>query len=282
MGLVQMMANAENGNASEDYTFSMETDASVVLGQILAGDVDIALVPANVAAVLYQKTQGGVTVLNINTLGVLYFVSGDESIVNVSDLRGKTIALTGKGTTPDYALQKLLSAAGVSLDEVQLEYKAEATEVASLLASDSSVVGFLPQPFVTAALKQNEALSIRISAQEAWQEAFGMELVTGVTIVRNAFLQENEAAVRTFLQEEKASAEKALADVETTAELVAQYGIVEKAPVAAAALPYCNITYMDGTAMKTALAAYLEMLFEMDAASVGGALPENDFYYNGL
>lgn len=282
MGLVNLMQQSENGMASNEYTFSMETDASVVLGQMISGDEDIALLPANVAAVLYQKTGQGIKVLNINTLGVLYFVSGDESIQSAEDLRGKTIALTGKGTTPDYALQKLLAAAGITLEEVTLEYKAEATEVASLLANDSTIVGFLPQPFVTAALKQNDALSIRISADEAWKEFFGTELVTGVTVVRTEFLEAHEAAVREFLAEEKTSIEMALSDVDATAELIARYGIVEKAPVAKAALPYCNIAYRDGETMKSALSAYLTTLFEMDPAAVGGALPGDDFYYEGL
>ncbi|MDE7284140.1 MAG: ABC transporter substrate-binding protein [Lachnospiraceae bacterium] len=282
MGLVYLMNRSEKGEAVNNYSFTMVAAADELLPKMVSGDLDIVLVPSNVASVLYSKTEGGVSVIDINTLGVLYMVSGDTSIKSMEDLNGRTVYLTGKGTTPDYVLQYLLTENGLTTDDVILEYKSEATEVAAVLAENPDEVGVLPQPFVTAACIQNEALSIVIDMTAEWtalQGEGGSSLVTGVTVARNDFLQENPEAVEEFLKEHKASAAYANDNVEDAAELVAGYGIIEKAPVAMKAMPYCNITYIDGEDMKRALSGYLEVLFEQDSSSIGGSLPGDDFYY---
>lgn len=282
MGLVYLMSQSEAGEAEGSYTFTMAAAADELLPKMVSGELDIVLVPANVASVLYHKTEGGVSVLDINTLGVLYMVSGDDSIQTMGDLKDKTIYLTGKGTTPDYVLQYLLTENGLTIDDVSLEYKSEATEVAAVLKDNPTAIGVLPQPFVTAACMQNEALSIVMDLTAEWsavQGEGGSSLVTGVTVVRNDFLAENPVAVTIFMEEHKASAAYANGNVEAAAELVAAYGIVEKAPVAAKAMPYCNITYIDGADMQAALSGYLEVLCEKDASSIGGGLPADDFYY---
>lgn len=281
MGLVYLMDQAEKNEASNNYEFKMVATADELLPSMISGDLDIVLVPANVASVLYNKTEGAVSVIDINTLGVLYIVSGDDTIQSMEDLKGRTVYLTGKGTTPDYVLQYLLKENGLT-EEVTLEYKSEATEVAAVLTETPEVVGVLPQPYVTAACAQNENLAVVLDLTKEWasvQGEGGSSLVTGVTVVRNAFLEENKAAVDKFLEEHAASADFANEHVEEAAELVAAAGIIEKAPVAAKAMPKCNITYIDGTDMKTALSGYLEVLFEQDASSVGGSLPNDDFYY---
>ena len=162
------MNKADKGETANTYEFQMATGADEILPLMVKGDLDIALVPANVASVLYHKTQGGVEVIDINTLGVLYMVSGEDGLTNFTDLKGKTIYLTGKGTTPDYVLQYLLTANGMSADDVILEYKSEATEVASVLAEDPTAIGLLPQPFVTAACMQNDALKVIFDLNEEW------------------------------------------------------------------------------------------------------------------
>lgn len=282
MGLVYLMDQAEKGESANQYEFTMAAGADELLPSVISGDLDIVLVPANVASVLYNKTEGGVSVIDINTLGVLYMVSGNADIKEMADLAGKTVYLTGKGTTPDYVTQYLLAENNLT-DEVTLEYKSEATEVAAMLVEDTDAIGVLPQPFVTAACAQNENLSVVMDLTKEWaaiQGEGGSQLVTGVTVVRNDFLNENQAAVDKFLEEHKASAAYANENVEEAAELVVSAGIMEKAAVAAKAMPNCNITYIDGTDMKTALSGYLEVLYNQDAGSVGGALPAEDFYYN--
>ncbi len=279
MGLVKLWQQQDEGSTEGDYEFQMMTGADEIMPQMIKGEVDIALLPANAAAILYGKSQGAVSVIDINTLGVLYLVSGDTSIKTVEDLVGKTIYLTGKGTTPDYGLQYLLVQHGVDLSEVTLEYKSEATEVAALLKKNPDSIGLLPQPFVTAACMQNEKLSVVLDVNEEWEKLNdGKGMVTGVTVVRKDFLKEHPEAVDLFLKEHEASAQFANDNVEETAEMVAERGIVEKAPIAAKAVPACHITCIKGEEMKAALSGYLETLFEQDPEFMGGAMPGDDFY----
>jgi len=279
MGLVNLRKAAENGELTDTYSFTMATDASEIAASLVAGDLDIALIPANLAAVLYNKrTEKGIQVIDINTLGVLYCVTGDDSISSVEDLAGRTVYLTGQGTTPEYSLRYLLEQAGVT--DCALEFKSEATEVAALLAADPSCVAVLPQPFATVAMVQNEALREAFSLGESWDAAAGgSRMVTGVTVVRTAFLKEHPQAVERFLAAHADSAAKASSDPAGTAKLVAEYGIIEKEPVAQKALPKCAVSCITGAEMESALKGYLEVLFRADPASVGGEVPDAGFYY---
>ena len=282
MGLVELMDQASKGEAKGSYEFTMVTAADELLGKIVSGDLDIALVPSNMASIIFNKTNHGVNVLNINTLGVLYVVSSDDSIKSIADLKGKTVYLTGKGTTPDYALQYLLKANGMTTDNVTLEYKSEPTEVAALLKEKPDAIGLLPQPFVTVAMAQNDTLKMVLDLTREWEAVSGEDggsLVTGVTICRGELFEEHSDAVKTFMEEQKASAAFANENVAETAKLVAAAGIIEKAPVAEKAIPYCSITYIDGSDMKNMLYGYLSALYEMDPTTVGGELPAKDFFY---
>lgn len=282
MGLVFLREKAENGQTAQEYTFTVAAAADELLPLMIKGELDIALIPANVASVLYNRTEGGVTVIDINTLGVLYLVSGDSTVDSMESLRGRTVYLTGKGTTPDYVLQYLLKANGIDLSECTLEYRSEATEVAALLEQQPQAIGLLPQPFATAACAQNPELKAVLDMNEQWdlvQGESGSSMVTGVTVVRNLFLQDHPEAVRTFLEEHAASVQAMEEDPDTGARLVVAAGIVAKESIAREAIPRCNITYLDGREMQQALSGYLQVLFEQDSASVGGMLPGEDFYF---
>ncbi len=282
MGLLYLMEDAEKGECQNTYEFQMATAADELLPLMIKGELDIALVPANVASILYQKTEGGISVIDINTLGVLYMVSGETSVSCVADLAGKTIYLTGKGTTPDYVLHYLLAQNGLSENDCTLEYKSEATEVAALLAENPDAIGLLPQPFVTAACAQNEKLAVVLDMNEEWnrvQAENGSSMVTGVTVVRNEFLEANKGAVENFLKEHAKSAAAINEDAETGAVYAVEKGIVAKEPIAKKAIPKCNITCIVGDEMKQALEGYLTVLYEQSPESVGGTLPGEDFYY---
>lgn len=282
MGLVFLQEQAENGQAKQAYEFTMAAAADELLPLMIKGELDIALIPANVASVLYGKTEGGISVLNINTLGVLYMVSGDDSIDSMESLRGRTIYLTGKGTTPDYVLQYLLTANSIGVSECTLEYRSEATEVAALLAEQPQAIGLLPQPFVTVACAQNEELKVVLDMNEQWnlvQGEGGSSMVTGVTVVRNDFLQEHPEAVAAFITEHASSVQAIQEDSDKGAELVVAAGIIAKEPIARKAIPQCNITCIDGENMRQALSGYLQVLYDLAPQAVGGALPEESFYY---
>ena len=240
--------------------------------------------PCNLASVLYNKTQGAISIAAVNTLGVLYVVETGETIQSVEDLKGKTIYSTGKGTTPEYTLNYILRGNDIDPEtDVTIEYKSEATEVAAALAEADDAIAVLPQPFVTTAMMQNEKLRIALSLSDEWdklQGEGGSTMVTGVTIVRNAVLEENPQAFEKFLEEYEASIAYTESNPDETAALIAGYEIVPKEPIAKKALPFCNIHFIAGEEMKEKVSGYLEVLFEANPKSVGGTLPDDAFYYS--
>lgn len=282
MGLVNLMAESDAGSAEGSYDFAMYGAADEVVPLLVKGDIDAAAVPANLAATLYQKTKGALQVACVNTLGVLYVVENGDTVNSVADLKGQTILTTGKGTTPEYVLRYLLTQNGLDPDkDVTITYFSEATEALAQLQAGGSTIAMLPQPFVTSALAQTEGLRVALNLNDEWQKAAGSKLVTGVLVVRSDVVENNPDAFATFMDEYAASVEKANADVEGTATLCEQYGIVAKAALAQKALPQCNIVFETGDEMKTDLTNYYQVLFDADPASVGGTMPDDAFYYAG-
>lgn len=282
LGILDLMDRAEKGETKHPYEFRMAVGADELLPLMAKGELDMALIPANVAAVLYHKTEGGVCVVDINTLGVLYLVTGDEAVAGPADLKGRTICLTGKGATPEASLRYVLDRSGLGEGDYVLEYRSEPAEVAALLAEDPSRVGLLPQPFATAALMQNGDLRIAMDMNAQWEQLQGGEgggMVTGVTVVRREFLEEHEDVVEDFLEEHGSSVDAVNGDPEKGAAMAVRAGIVAKEAIAAEAIPRCNLVCVTGEEMKAALSAYLEALAGFDAGLIGGALPEEDFYY---
>lgn len=277
LGLLNMMEEA----GPDEFNFTIAADPGEAAAMLATGKADIALLPANVASTVFKNTEGKVKVLNINTLGVVSLVQSGTPIGSMKELEGHTIYAAGKGATPDLALQYLLAQNEVSVDKVTIEYKSEAAEVLAAMNENPDAFGLLPQPFVTVAMTQNEELQIAFDLTEEWtkvQGESGSALVTGVTLVRTEFLEENEEAVIQFTIMQKESTEKAASDLEGTAQLAEKYDIV-KAPVARKAIPKCNITYIDGEEMREKLGGYLEILLEQQPEAIGGQLPGDEFYY---
>ncbi len=282
MGLVKVMEDDETGASANDYEFTIAGSADEVTPKLIQGELDIAAVPANLASVLYNNTEGAVQLLAINTLGVIYIVEQGESISSIADLAGKTIYATGKGSTPEYALRYILSENGIDPDtDVTIEWKSEPTEVVATLSSMEGGIAMLPQPYVTVAQGSVEGLRIAVDLTEAWDALDnGSMLLTGVLLVRKEFAEAHPQAVADFLKEYEASTTYVNENYADAAQLIEKFDIV-KAAVAEKALPYCNITYIAGADMKEPMDGYLQVLFDQNPASVGGTLPGEDFYYEG-
>ena len=245
LGMLELLEQNEKGEAANDYQVTLATAPDEVVAKVVSGELDIAAVPTNVAATLYNKTQGGVQLAALNTMGVLYIVEAGESIQSVADLKGKTIYSTGQGSTPEYALNLVLEKNGLTVGEdVTVVYKTDNSEIAPLLASGEAQVALLPQPFVTSVMGQNETLDL--------------------------FLDEYERSVQTLTSAE---------GLEHAAQLAEQYNIV-KAPVARKAIPACNIVFVQGEQMQQIAGGFLEVLYQANPKSVGGKLPDANFYYN--
>lgn len=280
MGLVKLLSDSESGIAANKYQYTMAAAADEITPKLVKGELDIAAVPANLASVLYNNTKGEIQLLAVNTLGVIYLCEKSGTVKSLSDLKGKTIYATGKGSTPEYTLKYLLNKNGLDPEQdVTIEWKSEPTEVVAMMTKSADAVAMLPQPFVTVALSQVKGLKIAANLGEEWQK-LGSELVTGVIVARKDYVKNNPEAVASFLTEYQASTAWVNANAADAAKLIEQYGIV-KAPIAEKALPLCNITYMAGAEMKTAVSSYLQILMDQNPKAIGGALPGDDFYYEG-
>ena len=280
LGMLKIMEDAQAGTTANNYKFTVAGAADELTASIIKGDIPIAAVPCNLASVLYNKSNGGVTMLGINTLGVLYIVETGETVKTVEDLRGKTIYSTGKGTTPEYTLNWLLKSAGMEPGkDVTVEYKSEATEVAAILSQKENAVAMLPQPYVTTVLNSNEKARIALDVTKEWEALNeGSTVVTGVVVANTKYLTENPDVVNAFLEEYAVSAAYTVENVEEAAALSEKFDIF-KAAIAKKAIPYCNIVLIEGDEMKTKANAYLKILFEQNPSSVGGTLPADNFFY---
>ena len=280
MGMVKLMDDAAAGKSEGKYEFSLAGSADEVTPALIQGKIDIAAVPANLASVLYNNSEGKVKLLAVNTLGVIYLVeAGGETVNSVEDLRGKTIIGSGKGSTPEYSLRHILSKNGLDPDkDVNIEWKSEHTEVVQTLAGSGEGIGLLPQPFVTVAQTQIEGLRIALDLTEEWSKVGeGSQMITGVMAVNAGFAEKHPQAVKTFLKEYAASVDWVNANVEDAAALTEKFDII-KAPIAKKALPYCNIVCISGDEMKAPVSGYLQVLYDEEPKAVGGKLPGDDFY----
>ncbi len=281
MGLVKLMDEAENtpDELENSYSFVIESAPDAVTPLIAKGEVDIACIPANLASVLYNNT-GKIQVVAVNTLGVLYLVgSSDLEINSVEDIKGRTIYSSGKGSTPQYAVETILSGYGLADGvDVTVEWKSEHAECVAALLSDSEALAVLPQPFATSAMMSNSSLVLLADLNDLWANLSGTSLITGVTVVRREFAEENAEAVDAFLSEYAQSADWVNSNTEEAAALIEKEGII-KAKVAVNALDKCNIVVWTGDKLCENLSVYLEALYNQNPKSVGGSVPGEDFYY---
>ena len=286
MGMVKLMADAQQSSPDgNNYTFTIAGSADEITPKLVQGEVDISAVPANLAAVLYNNTEGQVRVLAINTLGVLYIVESGDTVQSVEDLRGTTIYASGKGATPEYALNYLLTANGIDPEQdVTIEWRSEHTECVAALTAQENAIAMLPQPFVTTAQQKDPNIRIALDMTREWDAAQASAqtpsaLLTGVVVARTDFIEQHPEAVNAFLDSYKASVEYVNANTTDAAALIEQFDIVPAA-VAEKALPYCNITFIEGDALKQKLGGYLSVLMEQNPKSIGGSLPDDAFYYS--
>ena len=285
MGLVQFFDSIDNGEViTNNYHYSIETGSDPVTSALVKGEVDIAAIPANTAAVLYQKTEGQLQVIAINTLGVLSIVENGDTIHCVADLKGKTIVASGKDSVPEYALNYILTGNGLTPGEdVTIEWKSEQNEVVAALAANSDAIAMLPQPFATAAMNKVEGLHSALDLTSEWnavQQVNGQDgqMVTGVVVARKEFIDNNPSVINEFLDYYQQSVDYVNTNVEDAATLVGNYGIVD-AKIATKALPNCSIVCIRGSEMQPILENYYDVLFNANPKSVGGKLPDANFYY---
>ena len=280
MGMVKLMQD----DAGANYNFEICASADEITPRLMQGEIDIAALPANLAAVLYNRSEGKIQVLAVNTLGVLYIAERGDSVHAVSDLAGRTIYSAGKGSTPEFALNYILSANGLTPGEdVTIEYNSEHSECLAALMADERAVAMLPQPFLTTAMGKAADMRVALDLTEEWdklQSEGGSAMITGVCLVRKDFAQENPQAMRAFLDEYAASTAFVNENPAEAAQWIAQLGIVAQAALAEKAIPACNIVCITGEEMVEKVCGYIDALYEQDPESVGGKAADASYFYH--
>ena len=281
LGLLKLMYEEEQGNTFNNYSFELLGSPDEVPPLLVRGEIDVAAVPGNLAAVLYNRMEGEVQALAVVTLGVLHVVDLTGEIQSVSDLRGRTIFVSGQGATPEFALNYVLSQNGLTPGvDVFVEFRAEHTEIAALLETGQAEIALLPEPFVSTVLARIEGLELALDLTEEWnrvQPDYG--LIMSVVIARREFLENNAKAVAVFMEEYAASIEFMTTNITGGAELAVNFGLIPAQPIAESALPRTHIVFLTGEEMRQNLMGFYNVLYEAEPGSIGGELPEDDFFF---
>ncbi|MCL2204052.1 MAG: PhnD/SsuA/transferrin family substrate-binding protein [Defluviitaleaceae bacterium] len=281
MGMLHLMDNHEQGLARNDYTFELLGAPFEVAPLLVRGDVDVAAVPGNLAAVLYNQMDGAVQALAVVTLGVLHIVDTTGEIHSVADLAGRTIFATGQGATPDFALSYVLKQNGLTPGvDVHIEFYAEHAELAALLEIGEADIALLPEPFVSTVMARIPGLRVALDLTEEWdrvQPDYG--LIMSVVVGRRDFLEAHPEAVALFMEEYAQSIAFMTENVAEGAQLTVDFGLIPNINIAKSALPRTHMVFLNGDEMKRNLMGFYRVLYEASPASVGGAMPDGDFFF---
>ncbi len=277
IGMIKLMEEPDK------YQVTMYQSPDEVVGKIISGEVDVAAVPSNLAAVLYNKLEGDIVLIGVNTLGVLYIVENGNSITDIGDLKDKTIVASGKGGTPEFILDQLLVNAGLDPQkDLTVNWLLNHSDVASTLMAKEGTIAMLPQPFTTIVTEKNPKVRVAVDMNAAWKTSQEMELPMGVLIAKKSFVENREADLTIFLKDYAASVDFVNADVDGAAQLISQYGIIPDILIAKKAIPQCNIVFISAQDGKADLIDFYKIISAMDPKSIGGTMPDENFYYEGI
>ncbi|MHC1721024.1 MAG: ABC transporter substrate-binding protein [Clostridiaceae bacterium] len=279
MGLVKLMEDNQ-----DLYEITLYDSPDQLISKIVTGEVDGAAVPSNLAPILYAKTQKKIQLTSVTTLGILYIVENGNTIKSIADLKGKTILASGKGGTPEYALNYILEKNGLKPDvDVTIEYKSEHADVAAAVASGEAKIAVLPEPFVTTTKSKVANLSVPVDLTKEWEKVGGgdSKLIMGAFVMQKDTLDNKKSDVKKFLQKYEASVKYVNENPKEASELIAKHAILPNAKIAETAIPKSNIVFISAQDAKKSLTGFFTVLMNSNPKSIGGSLPDENFYYTG-
>lgn len=278
VGMASLMKKSQNNKTENNYTFTVTASADEITGKIVTGEINIASVPTNLAAKLYNKTGGKIKLLAVNTLGVLSIVENGNTIKNIKDLKGKTIYSIGEGSNPEFILRHILEENGLS-DSVKIQFVASNDELTPLIVSGKAEVAMVSEPIATTVLTKKDSLRRVISINDEWKKITDNDLMMGCIVTLSSYAEKNKSQINKFLEEYESSINFANKSQKEAAEYCAEFEIIPSAQIAEKAIPNCNLVFKIGKQDKNGLESYYKVLSNYDKTALGGKLPNGDFYY---
>lgn len=279
MGMIKVIDEA---SISENYntSFIIEGAPDALTGKLINGEVQIAALPTNLASVLYNRTEGKIQFLALDMLGVIHIV-GTENISSLEDLEGKTLHISGKGSTPEYAVKYMLEQKGLS-DKVELKFYPDHTSLAQTVIAGDTSIAVLPQPFVTQVTMKNTDVKLLVDLNEAWNEIAGNNSTFAMSclVINKEFAENNKEYVKEFLKQFEASVNWVNENPAEAGTLIEKHGILANAKLAELAVPNCNLVYQSAQESKNVVDGYLKVLYNFNPSAVGGKMPDEGFYYS--
>ena len=260
-GMAYLMSINEEGTAANDYEFKVETDASNIVSGLIAGDIDMAALPTNAAANVYNKSNGNVQIIAINTLGVLYLLEKGNQISSIDDLKNTDKKIYVPAQNPRYITEYILTSNGISADRIDSVTYSTPASLQAAVVSGQVDLAVLPQPVVTAAItgatKAGFSYTTALDLTSEWNKIPGSEkLVQGCMVVRKEFAIKNNNAVIAFLDEYEDSINYLNENPKNASDLIVKYNIFANATIAEKAVPLCNVTFMKGQEMKSCMYSF--------------------------
>ena len=280
MGMARLADEARNDRLPFGCRVTFSGSPDDVRAGLLSGELDIAAVPVNMAAALYNKTEGGILTAAVNTLGVLYIVEKGDAVQSMADLAGKKLLAAGQGSTPEYVINYLLEKNDLT-GSVEVEYVSEHAEAVTQMAAGNADLILVPEPFVTTALGKVEGARVALDLTREWAKASDTGMVMGCLVVSAAFAQEHPDALEAFMTAYASSADYCTGHPAEAAALIQEFGVMGSAALAEKAIPNCNIVCITGQEMANMVTGMLTVLFDADPKSVGGSLPGEEMFWLG-
>lgn len=277
---VHLINDAKLGKTKDDYSVTTVYTAQAVTTKITREEADIAIVPAYVAAALYNKTEGGVILLGLTSSSGISIVTKDEQINSIADLKGKQIFVSGRNTDTEFMIKYILNKNGITSDDVKVTSVADDAQLIEKMNNGQAKIAVAFEPTKTFVLNFVEGATSPISLTSEWNNLSNdAGIITGCVVVREEFLKKNKGKVKRFIKEMEGSVYMSSADKTETARLCKEYEITENNEIAKTLLKNSDLKFIKGDNMKTAFKKNINALHKIGMLVMGQKAPGEKFYY---
>lgn len=282
VGMAYMFTNTEALDTTK-IEYEVLASVDVLLPKLINGDLDIGILPPNVAAKLYNANPNSIVALATVGNSMLTLITKDPSITSLSDLKEKTVSVAGQGSTPDYVFQTLIKANRIAPDSIILDYSIPTTEIAAALIGNKIKYALVPEPFATVAILNSQAenpILRALSIKTLWNEQqFGQDFPMTLCVARKEFATKYPEQLQKFLDAYKYSIEWTVANPKEAGPYVENSGFGLKSAIVTKAIPNSNYVFIPATEAKKDIEKLLETFLEFSPISIGNKLPDNGFYW---